>query len=109
GVLEQRGPGEHLPRAAHEQLEEREAFGAQFDRRTGPGDLAGGGIEFEVADGEPDRTLLDLPADEGPEPGREFLERERLREVVVGAGIEAIDPVLHTIPGGEEENGSPPS
>ena len=40
-----------------------------------------------------------------PEAGQELLERERLHEIVVRAGVEAGHTVCHRLAGGEHENG----
>ena len=44
------------------------------------------------------------PARERPEAGRELLVGERLDEIVVGAGVEAGDPVADRVAGGEHED-----
>jgi hypothetical protein len=42
---------------------------------------------------------------EGAQAGEKLLEGERLREVVVGAGVEAADAVVDAVERGEEEDG----
>ncbi len=39
-----------------------------------------------------------------PEPGEQLLERERLDQVVVGAGIEPVDPVVGGVACGEQQH-----
>jgi hypothetical protein len=41
---------------------------------------------------------------ERPNPGQQLVEPERLREVVVGAGIEAADHILDRVPGREHQD-----
>lgn len=44
------------------------------------------------------------PPAQGLDPGDQFLHRERLCHVVVGPGVEALDPVLHLAAGGQDED-----
>jgi hypothetical protein len=75
-------------------------------------DVAAGGVEVEAAEAEVNalkvRNRLGrrvCPAQERAEAGEEFLERERLREVVVGPGVETGHTVLHVAEGGQHEDG----
>ena len=43
-------------------------------------------------------------AEQGPDPGQQLVEGEGLGQVVVGAGVEAGDPVGHLVAGGEHEH-----
>jgi hypothetical protein len=43
-------------------------------------------------------------AQQRPEPGKQLVEGERLGEVVVGAGVEALDPVAHGVTCGEHQD-----
>jgi hypothetical protein len=45
------------------------------------------------------------PAQQGPGAGLQFSQVEGLGEVVVGAQVQALDPVLDAVPGGEDEHG----
>jgi hypothetical protein len=42
-----------------------------------------------------------LPAQQGPHPGHQFVALERLGQVVVRAGFQAIDAVVQCVAGGE--------
>ena len=44
-------------------------------------------------------------APQGADAGKQLLEGERLREIVVGAGVEPADAVVDAVEGGEEEDG----
>ena len=44
-------------------------------------------------------------AQQRPQPGQQLLQRERLGQVVVGAGVEALDPVADGVAGGEHQDG----
>ena len=50
------------------------------------------------------RAILTAPA-ERADPREELVERERLDEVVIGAGIEAFHAVSHRSARGEHEDG----
>ena len=54
--------------------------------------------------GAPDGRVLAGAAQQRPEPRDQLLDRERLDEVVVGARLQARDPVLHLIPGRQDED-----
>ena len=45
------------------------------------------------------------PAQQGAQPGQQLGQREGLGQVVVGPGVEALDPVAHGVAGGEHEDG----
>jgi hypothetical protein len=65
---------------------------AGADRRGSPADRPGRGIEPEIAHGQDGRPLARVAPDQGPDPGPELLDAERLREVVVGAGVQGRAP-----------------
>ena len=65
-------------------------------------------VELEVGDLEDARTLRCPSAGERPQPRVQLFEREGLRDVVVGACIEADHAVVDAVPGGEQQDGSPP-
>ena len=68
------------------------------------------------SDRAPEQLELDVPGAQAgvrgpgcgaqlrPDPGRELAQRERLAEVVDGAGLEAPDPILHLAEGGEDDH-----
>ena len=93
---------------AEEELEEPELLRGEVDLPVSPRDPAGRGIEDEVADGEHGRALRRPSPEERPHAREELVEGERLREVVVGAGVQARDAVLDAVPRREHEDRRPP-
>ena len=68
----------------------------------------GAQVEGDAAD--PQLRLLArgaLAAQPGPDPRDQLLEVKRLRQVVVGAGLEALDPVVRVAARGEHDHRQP--
>ena len=70
-------------------------------------DLARRRVEPEVADLEHRRPLHGSPPHERPQPREELGERERLRQVVVGARVETGDAVVDAVARREHEHRRP--
>jgi hypothetical protein len=93
-VLEQLVAGEDLSRPAHERLEERELLSREPDRRLAAPNLARGGVETEVADLEHGRPLDRAAPVKRPQTREQLGEGERLRQEVVGPGVEPGHAIL---------------
>ena len=76
-------------------------------RSSTPPRLPRGGVEAKAADLEHGRSLLLPAAREGAQARGELGEREWLRQVVVGAAVEARHAVVHGVARGEQEDGRP--
>ena len=63
------------------------------------------GIELQVGEAQDLLGPRRDPSQERPEPREQLLERERLREVVVRASVEACDAALHLGAGGQHQHG----
>ena len=75
---------------------------------TGPavaGDGVAGGVEFETRVAQRLLGRAAAAAQQGSQPRAELLERERLDQVVVGAGVEALDAIRDRVARGEHQHG----
>jgi hypothetical protein len=88
---------------------------AELDEQVelGAGQLDGGAVTVDGAVGLVDDEVADVPdlggelagaAEQGADAGEQLRHRERLDEVVVGAGGEAGEAVLGGVGGGEEDD-----
>ena len=102
------GCGEHPARVGDEHLEQGELGPGEADRPLAAVDLTGGRIQGEVGEGH-DRRLGGLvragAAEQSPQPGQQFLQREWLGQIVVGAGIKPGDAFGHRVAGGQHQDG----
>ena len=90
----------------HQVLEQRELRLGELHRPITAGHLAGGRVERQVRVAELLSGVAVRPPEQRPQPREQLLERERLDDVVVGAGVEAVDPVLDGVPGGQHQDRS---
>ena len=98
---------QHPARVAHEEPQQLELGRGQLDPVAAAVYLVRVLVQGQVADGQPGRA--GVPAGAGPaqqpaQPGQHLLQAERLGDVVVAAGGDAGDPVLDSIPGGQEQH-----
>jgi hypothetical protein len=106
-VLDEVQAREHLPRPAHERLQQRELLGRQLDLDAVAPHLPGRGVQAERADLQHRGPLHHATAGERPQPRQQLRERERLGQVVVGAAVQAGDPVLDAVARGQDEDRRP--
>ena len=107
GSVEQLEPGEHDARPAHEQLEHRELARRELELGLAAPRAMRRRIEPQVADLDRRRPLARRPPHDRPQPGEQLGERERLRQVVVGAGVEPVDPVADRVAGRQHQHRHP--
>src|SRR3954452_3817402 len=106
-VLEQLEAGEDLARVAHEGLEQGELAPGQGQLGLAAPHPVAGRVQAQVADLEDGGPGRRGPAHERPDAGQQLVERERLDQVVVGPAVQAADPVLDAVAGGEHQRGRP--
>src|SRR6266550_2181155 len=100
--------GKDLAGVADEQLEQQELGTGELEAPTAPEGLVARGAKGEVREAEAfggRPTVAHRPAQQRLQPGKQLDEREGFDDVVVGAGVEALDPVAHGLAGGEHEDG----
>src|SRR5271157_1995627 len=95
----------HPALVEHQKLHQRVFLGGQAHGLPGARDGMAGGVQGEVGDPRHLRPQAGGPPQQGPQPSQQFLEIERLGEIVVGPGIEAFHAVVHSAARGQHEDG----
>ena len=90
----------------HQILKNGEFLRREVQQPGGPADLASRGVKHQVTDGERGRLDRGRPAADRLDPGEQFLEGKRFGDVVIGAGPERLDLVIHRVLRGEDQNRS---
>ena len=81
--------------------------GRQVERSTLPVDALGGRIQRQLGDADVRLLGRRVAAQQRPDPRQQLAERERLDEVVVGAGVQPVDPVADGVAGGQHQDRGP--
>src|ERR1700722_759649 len=89
---------------AEEELKEVELDPGERELTRSPVGLTGAKVELEVPKAQDLPLLSAAPPEQGPQPGQQLGEREWFDQVIVGAGIETLDPVVHGVPGRQHED-----
>src|SRR3954471_6206326 len=92
------------PLVAHEVLEQLELALGELDVALAAAHLVGVGVELEVAGHQRGRAARRAAAQQRAQAGEQLLALERLDEVVVGAGVQALDARLQGVAGGEHQD-----
>src|SRR4051794_2876664 len=103
-LLEEALAGDDDALVAHEVLEQLELALGQLDRPVAARDLVRVRIQREVGDDERRAAARRAAPQQRAEAGEQLLALERLDEVVVGAGVEALDAGLDGVARGEHED-----
>ena len=97
---------EHDAGVEEQELEQVELGLGELELTVAAPRLAARGIEREVADAQHLVVAGHArAAQQRAQARQQLVERERLHEVVVGAGVEPGDAVAHLVAGGEHEHG----
>jgi hypothetical protein len=107
-VGEQLRPGQHPAGVEHQVAQQPELGRGEFDQVTGAADLVAVLVQFDVGEREHrPRGRRPGAAQHGPDPGRQFLQPERLGQVVVAADGQPVHLVRLGVPGGQEDHRYP--
>jgi hypothetical protein len=100
--------GQHLTRVAQEELEQVRLGRRQLEASPAASRVHRAEIERQIGKAEDVRRfLLESAPQECAQPREQLFERERLGKVIVGAGIEALDPVADGVACGQQQDGDP--
>ena len=95
---------DHAPGVVHQVAQAAEFERRQVDRHVVDREAHPAGIETDGADGEHGRSPPGGPAQERAHAGRKLLHGERLGEVVVGPGVDALDALRPGAAGGQDQH-----
>lgn len=104
-VFAELGPVEDPARRAHEAGEEGELPAGEGDVLGAAADLAGEEVDREIGCREEAGVVAGAAPEDGVETGDELVGVEGLRQVVIGAEVQAFDAFVEGGAGGEEEDG----
>jgi hypothetical protein len=106
-ALEDQRPRQHLAGVEQEQLEQRELRARQLDHFAAALHLTGAGVELEVGEAKRLARAVARAPQQRAHAREQLFERERLGQVVVGAGVEPFHAILDLRPGGEHQDREP--
>ena len=96
--------GQHPPGVLQQCLEQRLLAAGQVDRLPGQGRLAAAGVVTQRAVFDHVHRPPGHPPQQGVQASSQLAQVERLEQVVVGAGLQAVHPVGDGIAGGEHQH-----
>src|SRR3981189_2394250 len=85
--------GNKLRCPKQKQIEEGKLSGCQWDGLSVARGTAAVTVEYKVCVAKLRVAAMEAPANEGPHTRKEFRQDEGFREVVVGTGVQAFDPL----------------
>src|SRR6266851_355266 len=96
--------GDDAPLAAHQEFEHRDLAGRKQLGLIVDRGLPVSRVEFEIGDAKVAIEQVARPAQLRFQPGDQFLQRERLHQVVVGAAAQAMNAVLQAAARGQDHD-----
>ena len=106
-MLEDRRAGQHLAGVAQKHLQQQELGAGQRQQPLAPPRFVGEAVQTQVLEGQC-AVLLVIVVTRTPQERaharKQLAQRERLDEVVVGAGVEAGDAVVDPFAGGQHQH-----
>src|SRR6185437_11971484 len=103
-LIEQPLPRDHDALVAHQVLEQLELALGQVDRALAAHDLVRVDVQGQVSNAKWGRAAWRSAAQQRAHAREQLLALERLDQVVVGAGVEALDARLERIPRGQDQD-----
>src|SRR5262245_32329533 len=91
------GAADDLAGSSRQIFEERVLFRGQLDLTSATTDLARPRVNAEIGDRDGLRPQCGASPQQGSQPSKQFVEIERLGQVIVGADVKPHDAVLHRI------------
>src|SRR5882762_3824699 len=88
---------DNFARVAREVLKQRVLFGSELDHLSLASDSLAPRVYLKIADFDDRRAQLLSAPQQRTQTRQEFTELERLRQIIVGAGVEATDAILHGV------------
>src|SRR5688572_13794344 len=98
------GAPEDLSLTLHQVFEERVLLGRQLNGAARPLDAAGTRVDDEILDGQYGRGERRPAPQQRPDARQQFPEVIRLWQVIVGAGVQALDAFVETAAGRQHED-----
>ena len=103
-VLINPGPREDLARMAQKIDQQGVFLGGQVEQVAGAVGQAGRQIDADVGHGQHVAGPIVAAAEHCPQPGQQFLERERLGKIIVGPAVQPDHAVGNGVAGGQQQD-----
>src|SRR6267378_1796573 len=104
-MMDDRRPRHILAGVEHEVFEQSEFFGGEFDRAAAATYHSPYAIQFQIQAAQDGLKRETAPAQQRPHASGELGKSERLGQIIVSAGIEAVHAVFHARASREDQHG----
>jgi hypothetical protein len=95
------------PLPSHQLFQNRHFVAREIQRSISYGDIAGHGIEGDVAGGQDRPQYLARPTQERADASHQFFHGKRFDQIIIGAGVEPPDAIFDAVARGQDQNGQP--